>query len=221
MKVKELRELLCHTFFSSQTYFLNLLTNFRNLTFCWSADKENVYTNLKRVEPYEFVYSSREIAAFCLLANSVSYYNLEVRPLETNSTRFTTGTNTPILGSFLSYIDRDFRFKNYVGHSWMKRLSSVLIEAMLRFSLGICFRTKFYTFSDDISCTDRASLGVKFLRHNVARHCTHLNANIKINTHGNSKLFTWPTSKDVVLREYTLALILEIIFASTSLCVRA
>jgi hypothetical protein len=57
-------------FFSSQTYFLNLLTNFRNLTPCWSVVKENIYTNLKKAEPYEVVYSSGETSVFCLLANS-------------------------------------------------------------------------------------------------------------------------------------------------------
>jgi len=36
---------------------------------------------------------------------------LEVRPIETNSTRFIARTNTPLLGIFFSYIDRDFRFK--------------------------------------------------------------------------------------------------------------
>ena len=53
-----------------KTNILFELTNFRNFTLCCSVDKESVYTNLKREEPYELVYSSGEITAFCLLANS-------------------------------------------------------------------------------------------------------------------------------------------------------
>jgi hypothetical protein len=30
-------------------------------------------------------------------------------------------TNTPVLGAFLSYIDRQFRFNTYVGHLWSKK----------------------------------------------------------------------------------------------------